>query len=65
MMPNPYIQERLAQDHYQDLLREAEHQRLLAQLPQPRYNVLLLLRLLLPWRALRTKVQKRFQRRID
>jgi hypothetical protein len=65
MMPNYYILERLAQDHRQDLLREAEHRRLLAQLPRPRYNVLRLLRLLFPWRALRTKVQKRLQRRID
>jgi hypothetical protein len=65
MMPNYYIQERLAQAHRQDLLREAEHQRLLAQLPRPRYNLLLLLRLLFPWRALRTKAQKRSQRRID
>lgn len=65
MMPNYYIRERLAQEHRQDLLREAERERLLAQLPQPRYDLLLLSRLLLHWRALRTRVQKRLQRRID
>jgi hypothetical protein len=41
MMPNYYDRERLAQAHRQDLLREAEHERLLAQLPQPNRNVLL------------------------
>ncbi len=65
MMPNYYIHERLAQDHRLDLLREAEHERLLAQLPRPRYDVQLLWRLLLPWRALRTRLQKRLQRRIS
>ena len=65
MMPNYYIHERLAQDHHQDLLREAEHERLLAQLPQPGYDVLLLSRLLLSWRALRTRIQKRLQQRIS
>lgn len=39
-------------------------QRLLVQLPQPRHHVLLLARLLFSWRALRTRWQKRFQRRI-
>jgi hypothetical protein len=64
-MPNYNIHERLAQDHRQDLLREAEHERLLAQLSHPRYDVLLLSRLLLSWRALRTRIQKRLQRRIS
>ena|GEM_PF-2834327 len=64
-MSNYNTQAHLAQAHRQDLLREAEHQRLLAQLPRPRSNVLLFLRILFPWRALRTKVQKRLQRRID
>ncbi len=64
-MPNYYIHEQLAQAHRQDLLCEAERERLLAQLPQPRYDWLLLSRLLLPWRALRTRVQKRLHRRID
>ena len=64
MMPNYYIHERLAQAHRLDLLREAEHERLVAQLPQLRYDFLLLSRLVLPWRALRTRLQKRLQRRI-
>jgi hypothetical protein len=42
MMPNYYDRERLAQAHRQDLLREAEHERLLAHLPQPNHHVLLL-----------------------
>lgn len=41
MMPNYYDRERLAQAHCQDLLREAEQERLLAQLPQPNRNILL------------------------
>lgn len=65
MIPNYYIRERLAQDHRQDLLREAEHERLLAQLPQPRYNLLALSWLLRPWRTLRTRSQKRLRRRIN
>ncbi len=47
-MPNYYTHERLAQAHRLDLLREAEHERLLAKLPQPRYDLLLLSRLLPP-----------------
>ena len=65
MIPNYYTHERLAQDHRRDLLREAEHERLLAQLPQPRYNLLSLPWLLRPWRTLRTRLQKRLRRRID
>ena len=42
MMPNYYDRERLAQAHRQNLLREAEHERLLAHLPQPNRSVLLL-----------------------
>ena len=64
MTPNYYTHERLAQAHRRDLLREAEHERLLAWLLQPRYDFLLLSRLLLPWRALRRRLQKRLQRRI-
>jgi hypothetical protein len=54
----------LAEEHRRDLLREAEHERLLAQLPQSRHHVLLLSRLLLSLRALRMRLQKRLQRRI-
>ncbi len=65
MMPNHYDRERFAQAHFQELLREAEHERLLAQLPQPNRNVLLLpARLLLSLRALRMRLRKGFQRRI-
>jgi hypothetical protein len=33
-MCNPYLYEKLAQAHYQELLQEAEQQRMLAQLPR-------------------------------
>ena len=65
MIPNYDIHERLAQEHRQDLLREAERERLLAQLPHSKRHVLLLSPLLLSWHALRMRVQKRLQRRID
>lgn len=65
MMQNHYDRERLAQAHFQELLREAEHERLLAQLPQSRRNVLLLpARLMLSLRALRTRLRKGLQRHI-
>ncbi len=65
MMPNHYDRERLAQAHFQELLREAEHERLLAQLPQPRGSVLLLpARLMLSLRALRMRMRKGLQRHI-
>jgi hypothetical protein len=60
MMLNHYDRERLAQAHFQELLREAEQERLSAQLPQPKRSVLLLLFL----RTLRTRLRKGFQRRI-
>ncbi len=64
MMPNHYDRDRLAQAHRRDLLREAEHERLLAQLPQPKRGVRSLPVLLkLAWRALRIRLQKGFQRR--
>lgn len=34
MMNNPYLHEKLAQARYQELLHEAEQQRMLAQLPR-------------------------------
>jgi hypothetical protein len=65
MMLNHYDRERLAQAHFQELLREAEQERLSAQLPQPNHNVLLLpARLMLSLRALRMRLRKGFQRRI-
>src|SRR5438309_1870231 len=34
MIPNPYLYEKIAQAHYQELLHEAEQQRLLARVPR-------------------------------
>ena len=63
MMPNYYDRERLAQTHRQDLLREAEHERLLAHLPQPNRSVLLLssARLTVFVRTLLTRLRLRGQ----
>ena len=64
MMLNHYDRERLAQAHFQELLREAEQERLSAQLPQPIPSVLLPERVMLSLRALRVRLRKGFQRRI-
>ena len=65
MMPNHYDRERFAQTHFEELLREAEQERLSAQLLQPRRSVLLLpARLMLSLRALRTRLRKGLQRRM-
>ena len=64
MMLNHYDRERLAQAHFQELLREAEHERLSAQLPQPKRSVLLPARLIQSLRALRMRLRKGFQRRM-
>ena len=65
MMPNHYDRERLAQAHFQELLREAEHERLLAQLPQPnRTRQLPFERLMLSLRTLGMRLRQGFQRRI-
>ena len=62
MMPNYYARDRLAQVHRHDLLREAEHERRLSQLPQPKSDVLSLSALFkVTWRALRIRLQRRFQ----
>jgi hypothetical protein len=65
MIPGYHDQEKFAQAHRQNLLREAEHERLLAQLPQPDHNVLrlFLARLALFQRSLRTSLQKWAKRR--
>ena len=34
MMPNPYLYEKMAQAHHEDLMRESARQRLLARLPR-------------------------------
>ena len=38
-MYNPYLQEQVAHAHYQELLREAEQQRLLQHLPRSRHRL--------------------------
>ncbi len=65
MMPNHYDRERFAQAHFEELLREAEQERLSAQLLRPRRSVLLLpARLMLSLRALRMRLRKGLQRRM-
>jgi hypothetical protein len=66
MIPGYHDHERLAQTHRQELLREAEHERLVAQLPLPNRSVLLPspARLLLSLRALCMRLRHGFQRRM-
>ncbi len=65
MMPNHYDRVRMAQAHRQELLREAEHERMLAQLPLPRRSFSLFPAQLVPsLRALSIRLQKRFKRHI-
>ena len=61
MIPNYYVLEQLAQAHRQDLLREAENRRLLAQLPQPDYTLpsYLLARVAIFLRELRLRLRTR------
>jgi hypothetical protein len=65
MIPGYHDQEKFAQAHRQNLLREAEHERLLAQLPKPDHNALQLFqaRLTLFLRSFRTRLQKWAKRR--
>ena len=65
MIPCYHDQEKFAQAHRQNLLREAEHERLLAQLPKPDHNALQLFkaRLALSLRSLRIRLQKLARRR--
>ena len=60
MIPGYHDQEKFAQAHRENLLREAEHERLLAQLSQPDHSdlQLFLARLGLFLRSLRTRLQK-------
>lgn len=55
-MLNHYNREHMAQTHCQDLLREAEYERLIEQLPRPRRGFLrfdhIPLRIKLSWKAL-------------
>lgn len=66
MIPGYHDHERLAQTYRQELLREAEHERLLAQLPLPNRSVLLPspTRLMLSLRALCMRLQHGLQRRM-
>jgi hypothetical protein len=65
MIPGYHDQEKFAQAHRENLLREAEHERLLAQLPKPDHNVLqlFLASSALFLRLLRTRLQKWEKRR--
>jgi len=65
MIPGYHDHEKFVQTHRQNLLREAEHERLLAQLPQPDRSFLrhFLARPALFLRSLRARLQKRAKRR--
>ncbi len=61
MIPGYHDHEKFAQTHRQNLLREAEHERRLAQLPQPHHSILARPALFL--RSLRARLQERTKRR--
>ena len=65
MIPGYHDQEKFAQAHRQNLLREAERERVLAQLPKPDRNgpQFLLASLTLILRSIRTSLQKLVKRR--
>ena len=64
MLPNHYDRERMAQAHRQELMREAEHERLLAELSQPKRHILRLhIRFKISLRAFRIRLLYRLQRR--
>ena len=65
MIPGYHDQEKFAHAHRENLLREAEHERLLAQLPQHDHSdlQLFLARLRLFLRSLSTRLQKWTKRR--
>jgi hypothetical protein len=65
MIPGYHDHEKFAQTHRQNLLREAEHERLLSQLPQPDQNALrhFLARPALLLRSLRARLQERAKHR--
>ena len=64
MMPNHYDREQFAQIHRQDLLREAAHQRQLAQLSQPHPRMSFFDSLKFSLRTRSIKLRKGLQRRI-
>src|SRR6266700_4259158 len=65
MIPGYHDHEKFAQTHRQNLLREAEHERLLAQLPRSDRNVLrhFMAKSTLFLRSLRARLQKRAKSR--
>ena len=65
MIPGYHDHEKFVQTHRQNLLNEAEHERLLAQLPKPDHTdlQLFLARSALFLRSLRTRLQKWTKRR--
>ena len=65
MIPGYHDHEKFVQTHHQNLLNEAEHERRLAQLPQPDRSVLhqFLARPALILRSLYTRQQERAKRR--
>ena len=65
MIPGYHDQEKFVQAHRENLLREAEHERLLAQLPQPDHSdlQLFLARLAIFLRSLRARLEKWTKRR--
>jgi hypothetical protein len=65
MIPGYHDQEKFAQIHRQNLLNEAEHERLLVQLPQPDRSILhhFLTRPALLLRSLRARLQEQAKRR--
>ena len=65
MIPGYHDHEKFVQTHRQNLLREAEHERRLAQLPQSDRSFLryFLARSALFLRSLRTRLQERAKRR--
>ena len=65
MIPGYHDQEKFAHAHRENLLREAEHERLLAQLPQSDRSILhhFLARPALFLRSFRASLQERAKRR--
>jgi hypothetical protein len=65
MIPGYHDHEKFVQAHRQNLLREAEHERLLAQVPQPDPSFLrhFLARPALLLRSLRARLEERAKRR--
>jgi hypothetical protein len=65
MIPGYHDQQKFAQTHRQNLLHEADHERLLAQLPQPEHSALrrILARPALIMRSFRARLQERAKRR--